>query len=319
MRFSCPSADADVISVHVEKSKNPIDEEWFVNQADTAKGEFESEHASGLRSAFLVSEGYFLYIFAVKSPIQRILPTAKRFAIVSAVLVILFFIFDDIVMPRYVRQGETTTVPNVVGLKLDDALKTLSASGLNGKGSEIRPDKQYPEGAVAAQTPFAGDVVKFGRGIYLTISGGETLNSVPGLRGKSVRDAALTLERFGLKLGDLTYQVSTEFPENTIIEQSIAEGTNVKAGMSISVIASQGPSADRLPVPNVVRKSLVEAQRLIQKAGLTVGNITFQVNNELLPNTVIDQYPRGGGFALASQAIDLFVAQKAEQKKNLEN
>lgn len=267
----------------------------------------------------LVSEAFIPYIFEMKSFFVKILPALRKLAITGGILVILFFIFDDIIMPRYVRQGETTTVPNVIGMKVENALKMLSDSGLTGKESEIRPDKNYPEGTVAVQTPVAGEVVKYGRGIYLTVSGGETLNSVPTLRGKSIRDATLTLERYGLQLGIVTYQVSTEFPENTIIDQSIAEGTKVKAGTPIAVVASQGPSSDRVPVPDVTRKSLTEAERLLQKAGLKVGTITFQVSTTLLPNTVVDQYPRAGGFSSASEAVDLFVTQKPEQQTNPEN
>ncbi|HLA68918.1 MAG TPA: PASTA domain-containing protein [Bacteroidota bacterium] len=251
--------------------------------------------------------------------LREFIPALKRIAIAFGILIVLFFIVDDIVMPRYVQQGETTKVPNVVGLNVDQAMQVLADAGLTGKEAEVRPDKQFPEGTVAVQTPLPDSEVKFGRGVYLTVSGGERLTAVPGLRGKSVRDATLTLERFGLKMGIITYQVSTEYPENTVIEQSVVDGTNLRPGTLISVIASQGPSANRVPVPNLVRKPLAEAERILLQAGLKPGNITFQVNNSLLPNTVIDQYPRAGGFAAIGQGIELFVSQKADQKTNLEN
>ncbi len=250
---------------------------------------------------------------------RRFLPALQRLAIVAGIMVIIFFILDDIVMPRYVQQGETTKVPSVVGLPLDEALRVLSDAGLEGKQAEIRPDKQYPEGTVANQTPNPGSEVKFGRGVYLAVSGGETLMPVPGLRGKSVRDATLTLERFGLKIGDVTYQVSSEYPENTVIEQSVPNGTNVPAGTMISVVASQGPSANRVPVPNLISMTLAEAERVLLQSGLKAGTITYQVSKSLLPNTVIDQYPRAGGFVALEEGIDLFVSQKADQKSNLEN
>lgn len=250
---------------------------------------------------------------------EKVIPLLKRSAIVLVALTLLFFLMDDVVMPRYVQQGEVTMVPNVVGIPVEQAIKTLEEAGLGGKQSEIRQDRQYPEGTVTVQTPAAGSEVKFGRGIYLTVSGGETLVMVPGLRGRSLRDATLALERFGLHIGEIKYQVSAEYPENTIIDQSISEGTKVKNNTVISVTVSQGRSPDRIPVPNVVRRSLSDAERIILQSGLKVGNITFQVNNDLLPNTVIEQYPRAGGFVSTGQAIDLFVTQKGEKKANLEN
>jgi serine/threonine-protein kinase len=243
----------------------------------------------------------------------KIILLAKRTFVFFGIILILFFLMDDIVMPRYVQQGETTHVPEVVGMEVEEALKIIAEAGLEGKEAEVRPDKNYPEGTVAAQTPPSGAEVKFGRGVYLTISGGETLVTVPSLRGRSLRDAQLALERFGLKAGETTYKVSTQFPENTVIDQYPAQGASVKSGASVSITVSQGPIADRVPVPNLTKKSLGEAERLLLQAGLTVGNVTLQVNNDFLPNTVIDQYPRHGTFAVRGEAIQLFVTQRGEQ------
>lgn len=232
---------------------------------------------------------------------------------------VLFILVDDVVMPWYVEQGRTTTVPDVIGLPKEEALKRLENQGLIGKEFETRQDKQYPVGTVAQQNPLPGIEVKYGRGVYLTISGGEPHVSVPSLRGRSLRDAALALERFGLSLGRVDYEVSMNFPENTIIEQGIAEETKVPTGTQVPVIVSQGKSADRIPVPNVMRKSLVEAEKIILQLNLKVGNITFQPHPDLLPNTVIEQFPRSGSFVAVGQAIDLFVAQKPERRPILEN
>ncbi|HWP82028.1 MAG TPA: PASTA domain-containing protein [Bacteroidota bacterium] len=243
----------------------------------------------------------------------------KRLGGFFAGLLVLFILVDDVVMPWYVQQGRTTTVPDVTGLPKEEAFQKLSEHGLVGKEFETRQDKQYPIGTVAQQNPLPGTEVKYGRGIYLTISGGEPKVSVPSLRGRSLRDAALALERFGLSLGRVEYQVSMNFPENTIIEQGISEETKVPVGTQVSVIVSQGKSADRIPVPNVVRKSLTEAEKIILQLNLKVGNITFQPHPDLLPNTVIEQFPRPGNFVSVGQAIDLFVAQKPEKRPILEN
>jgi beta-lactam-binding protein with PASTA domain len=235
-------------------------------------------------------------------------------AILFAVFVLGFVLFDDVVMPLYVEQGRTTIVPDVTGIQEEEALKKLSEAGVVGKVFETRQDKQFPVGTVAQQSPPPGAEVKYGRGIYLTISGGEPKVSVPSLRGRSVRDATLALERFGLRVGRIEYQVSTQYPENTVIEQGIGEDTRVVLGSSVPLIVSQGPSADRIPVPNVVKKTLIEGERIILKAGLKIGNVTYQTNPDLLPNTIVEQFPRSGTFVTIGQAIDLFVSQKPERR-----
>ncbi len=240
-------------------------------------------------------------------------------AIALVGFLIVFYMFNNIVMPQYVQQGKTTKVPNVVGKGMDDALKMLTDAGLPGKRAGTRTDKQYPEGTVVVQNPAAGAEVKFGRGIYLTVSGGEPLVAVPSLRGQSLRDATFSLERVGLVMGSTTYQVSEEYPQGTIIDQDMLQSSKVSSGKVINVTVSQGKNADQVPVPDVMKKTFSEAERIVIQAGLRIGNITYQVNAELLPNTVIDQFPKSGQLAPAGQAIDLVVAQKGEKPNDLQN
>jgi eukaryotic-like serine/threonine-protein kinase len=243
----------------------------------------------------------------------------KTPAIVLAVVLVLFYLFNNVLMPRYVQQGKTTTVPNVVGKTLDEAVRLLADAGLPGKKADVRNDKQYPEGTVVIQIPPAGSEVKFGRGVYLTVSGGEPLVAVPALRGRTLRDATFSLERFGLLMGTARYEVSEEYPQNTIIDQDTPEGTKVPAGRVINVVVSQGKSADQVPVPDVTKKTFSEAEKIVIQAGLRVGNITYQVNADLLPNTVIDQFPKPGEMVHTGQAIDLVVAQKGEKQNDIQN
>ncbi|MEX2088724.1 MAG: PASTA domain-containing protein [Bacteroidota bacterium] len=233
-----------------------------------------------------------------------------------AVLILLFFLFDDVVMPRFVQHGMTTSVPNVIGVTYEEAVRILSGQGLEGKQSEIRADRLYPEGIVILQTPPANAQVKYGRGIYLTISGGEVLIPVPGLRGRTIRDATFTLERSGLTFGSMRYEPSDEYPQGTVIDQNVAEGTKVSAGHVIHVVVSMGKSGERVQIPDVLRKSYPDAERLIIQAGLKIGNVTYQLSVDLLPNTVMDQYPRPGDLVIPGQAIDLFVSKKAEPPTN---
>jgi len=244
---------------------------------------------------------------------KKLFARLKLPAVVLGVALLLFFLLDNVVMPRYVQQGKTTKVPHVVGKKLDEALQILAVNGLVGKKAEVRTDKRYPEGTVVQQNPAADSEVKFGRGVYLTVSGGEPTAVVPGLRGRTLRDATFALERFGLVLGNIRYEFSEEYPQGTIIDQDLPESTRVSIGRSIGVLVSQGRSGEQIPVPDVTRKTFTEAERMLIQSGLRIGNITYQVSADLLPNTIVDQYPKPGDIVPTGQAVDLVVAQKGEQ------
>jgi serine/threonine-protein kinase len=226
---------------------------------------------------------------------------------------VLLFIVDSFIMPFYVNKGGTLTVPNVVGLKEETAKRILDSLHLEPRRGDIRQDPAYPEGYVILQNPGGEQIVKTGRRVYLTISGGEQDVIVPALRGRSIRDAKFALDRAGLRQGAIQYQISIELPEGTIISQDVTAGGKVKKGTYISVVVSAGESIDSIYVPSLVGKTLSEAQKILKEKGLKTGNITFQYNDELLPNTVIDQLPRENDVVTTQKEIDLFISQAPDK------
>jgi eukaryotic-like serine/threonine-protein kinase len=251
--------------------------------------------------------------------IIRLKKLIKPVTLVVLLGLILFFIFDRVVMPFYVQKGKTTKVPDVIGLTLDEAKQKIKEAGLEPKEAEYKNDKRYKIGTVTVQNPIADSEVKRDRGVYLTISGGEELVDVPNLKGKSVREAIFNLEKNNLKLGTITYEPSEEVFANTIIRQEIQPGARMRSGNSINVTVSQGRSSDKLPVPDVSLKTLNEAEKILTDNGFRIGNTTYQANSDVLPNTILEQKPRAGELAQLGQSIDLLIAQKAGPENKIGN
>lgn len=242
----------------------------------------------------------------------------KRFLTIVGIFVGLFILFNYILLPAYVRHGGTLSVPDVVGVKLEDAVTKIEEAGLQAVQADSRPDPERPMGTVINQNPGPGSVVKHGRRVYLTISGGEIQVAVPSLRGRSTRDAKFALERYGLKLGSITYASSRSFPENTIMEQSVQPDARVSKGTVVNITVSRGPEVKQIEVPQLVGKSTTEAEKLLMSARLKVGNITFQPSFDLLPNTVVDQFPRAGEMVNEGQAVDLFVVKAGKPAEEIQ-
>jgi eukaryotic-like serine/threonine-protein kinase len=240
---------------------------------------------------------------------------AKPFAIVVLTGLILFFLFDSILMPLYVQKGKTIKVPDVIGLSLEDAKQKIKEAGLDPKEAEYKNDKRYKVGTITLQNPIAESEVKQGRGVYLTISGGEELVDVPNLRGKSLREAVFNLEKFNLKLGTISYEPSEEIFANTVIRQEISPGAKIRGGNSINVTISQGRSAEKHLVPDVTLKTLNEAEKIFIDSGFRIGKTMYQTNIDILPNTILEQYPRAGELLKLGESIDLIIAQKTDTKK----
>jgi eukaryotic-like serine/threonine-protein kinase len=225
-------------------------------------------------------------------------------------IALLLMMFDKVIMPLYVRSNVTESVPSVVGMKLDDANTYLKKAGFNPHKTDERFDRRYPKGTVMLQNPPPEAVVKPGRRVYLVVSSGEQVVEVPSIRWRSLREASFTLERMGLQMGNITYELSSLHPENTIIEQGVEPGDELPRGSAINVIVSQGGEADNVMVPELVGKSFSDAQRLLNQRGLRIGNVTYQPIPDLLPKTVVQQYPHPGDRIPRTQPVDLFIAEE---------
>jgi serine/threonine-protein kinase len=250
---------------------------------------------------------------------KRLKKLIKPSIITILIVSTLFLLFDDIIMPWYVQKGKTTKVPDVIGLRLDDAKQKIKEAGLDPKEADYKNDKRYNVGTVTMQNPIAESEVKYDRGVYLTISGGEELVDMPNLRGKSVREAVFNLEKYNLKLGSISYEPSEDIFANTIIRQEIQPGAKIRGGSLINVTVSQGRANDKLPVPDVSLKTLNEAEKILTDSGFRVGKTTYHMNVDILPNTIIEQNPRAGELMQLGQTIDLIIAQKSDTNEKVGN
>ena len=227
--------------------------------------------------------------------------------VIVLTVVVLLIILDVIILPIYVS-AEEYTVPNVIGTQKDEAIRILSDLKLNPIVTTSRYDEKYPKDHVIFQKPFPNSTVKEGRRIYLTISGGEQIIEVPNLINKTIRDAKITLERYGLMLGKVD-SVESEFPPNIICEQEFLEGRQVTRGTAIGLKISLGPKLGMIRVPNILGRSLNEAEKILKSNSLKVGIKTYITSTTLLPNTVIDQQPSEGELVPLSDSVNVVLSQ----------
>lgn len=228
----------------------------------------------------------------------------KTYIVVSSVF-ILVFVVDTVVMPMIVHSRRVIKIPDVTGKNAGAAADILLASGLEPQVQDTVPHPKIAPGNVVYQNPPSGSIVREGRNVYLSISGGEERITMPNLRGRSLRDARITLERMNLRLGMVTYAAS-ELPAETIVAQNAAAGKPVRKNTMIEVTVSGGAIID-ITIPYVIGFSLDEAQEHLLQSGLRLGSVIHRENNEYLPNTVISQDPAAGGPAAPNTPINLVV------------
>lgn len=226
---------------------------------------------------------------------------------IGFLLLILLLIADNLILPWYVDSVEVT-VPDMVNQNKDEAVKILKSLGLNPIVQEPRFDQRYEKDQVIYHSPRPGIKVKENRRIYLFISGGDPQIKMPKLTGKTLRDAKVTVERLGLILGGVE-ETRSELPANTVIEQEFNEGDTLPKGAVVKLKISVGPQVGMIRVPNLLGKSVKEAEGILRRHSLRFGQKVFISSPNLLPNTIIDQYPSEDKLLSYGDSVDVTVTQ----------
>ena len=153
---------------------------------------------------------------------------------------------DPIYMEKYnkVKQGSTvkvvvskgqekTTVPKVVGMKQDEAIKALEEANLKVEVVE-EASKKVEEGYVISQETDANTEVFAGDTVKIHVSTGTEKATVPDVIGKTQADAKKALEALGFVVTVTTSEDSSK-DSGIVLKQSIDSGKSVEKGSSITI------------------------------------------------------------------------------------
>ena len=133
----------------------------------------------------------------------------------------------------YTHHGEAITIPNVKNKSFKDAQNIFDQIGLEVVVSDTGYVKSLPPGCVLEQSPEAGERVKSGHVVYLTINASKTptLTLPDIIDNSSLREAIAKLSSMGFKLGMPKFVSG----EKDWVYGVIVNGKSVVAGDKISV------------------------------------------------------------------------------------
>jgi beta-lactam-binding protein with PASTA domain len=191
--------------------------------------------------------------------------------ILGAALLLVVIIFNNLVMPAYVGKGSETKVPDVVGKDLAQAQDILTKAGLTPGETRQRNDRQ-PVGTVIRQQPQAGNSVKEGRPIILTLSLGEPGRQVPTLTQESIRNAQLALGDVDLELGNVTRAPAENVPTDLVVASQPPAGTTLPRGSHVDILVSAGSPrrSQGYVMPDLKGRETRDTRDLLLDAGFKV-------------------------------------------------
>ncbi len=250
----------------------------------------------------------------VGSRLASFAPVIAVAAIVIFVIGMGLFVWNvfikDIVTPGPPELPEEFTVPNLLGLTMDDVRRNpdlLEGFTLEA-GSEIYSE-EYEKGQICNQSPEAGEKVKEGDGkvIRVNISSGVEELRMLYLINQEYHDAELKLTNMGIEVVERRENSDT-ITKDYVIRTDPEEGEVLEKGQTVIVVISDGPATKLVNVISFVGLDLDNARKMIEKMGLVVGEVSPNPSNEYAAGRVMWQSVPSTSSVPEGTAIDLWVS-----------
>ncbi len=175
-------------------------------------------------------------------------------------------ITENLSITLTISQGEEPiTMPNVVGMEMEQAKKELEALGI-----QIEYSYQYSVendvNKILNQSVEFGDEIIPGQKVTLIVSLGKEAEKaiVPDLKYYTKEEAKVQLERLGFVLGEITEQNSDIIAKGQIISQSIDAKQKAEKGTKIDVVISSG----------------VEEEKYVYRGNITIASCPFSTEEK---------------------------------------
>ena len=188
--------------------------------------------------------------------------------------------------------SKSVTVPNILGMTVDNAKKELEKLGLNIKVSEtVESDKA--ENTILEMDPIANIEAKKGDTIEVKVSGGVAKVKVPDLRDYEINYIKDLLTQKGLEW-NISEQYSENIKSGYLINQYPERDTEVPKGTTIELTISKGPEVKLVSVSNYLGQNVDAAKSDLEALGLTVILQEQKTDNESEEGVVLSQSIESG-------------------------
>ncbi|MGI6168340.1 MAG: Stk1 family PASTA domain-containing Ser/Thr kinase [Christensenellales bacterium] len=218
------------------------------------------------------------------------------FFILAVILVII------LVGMNVFNKGEDSPValPDLYGMSLADV---RAMQQMNGILLEVGyADSLEMVDTVIAQSPLPDTQIRQGDTVYLTVSEGPAMVTVPPLERLSLDAATQELREQGLQVGKINYGTS-ELPEGSVFSQSPSAGNELSPGDTVDLWLS----SDNFVLPDLAGLPLEQAVVELENAGFSLGFV-YQQQSSLMPGYVVDSEVYATGGQPFAKTVDLTVS-----------
>jgi serine/threonine-protein kinase len=128
--------------------------------------------------------------------------------------------------------------------------------------------------------------------------------TVPDLIGFTFSEAEVIAEDHGLNLNVIKRENNETVQPDGVLSQVPKAGMIVRRGRVVDVVLSSG--IETVPVPDLTGKTLIEAEILLDQAGLKKGDVYSESNRNVPKDRVIRQKPAPKTKIQKGAAVDIY-------------
>ena len=206
---------------------------------------------------------------------------------------------------------EKVSMPNVTGMKVEDAKSTLTSLGILTEVTYEESDT-VAEGVVINTDVSVGAQIDKGSKVTLKASAGTQGVEVPNVVNLTFDEANTQLVSKGF-LVNKTENYSDTVESGRVISQTPSEGNKAPKGSVITVTVSLGKEDTKIRVPNLIGLSEQDGTVEAIEAGLTVGSVSYIYSDEVGEGMICYQSYSHGSYVEQGTSIDIKVSQGAQK------
>lgn len=228
-------------------------------------------------------------------------------------VMLLMILYFYIYLPGVTNHGETVTVPDIRGMKLEELDEFVLSRNLRYEVSDSTYSEKHPPLAVLKQYPHPGDKVKENRVIYISINSlrpptvpmpdlvdGSLINAEVVLRGNELKRGQIELVRgpFLNLVKEMKYR-----------GQSITAGTRIPKGSVIDLVVEDGGS-NTVIAPDVIGYTFEDAKIPIFGSNLNIGTVTVVGDTVGGLVVILKQKPAANENIKVGDVVELWIGKK---------
>lgn len=170
-------------------------------------------------------------------------------------------------MTEYIKTPEVT-VPNVSGMKIEEAFDVLSEKKLGVIKRGTESSGLVAPGEIISQQPPAGAMAKVDTDIGVVISSGRAQFVVPNVVNETRENAVNKIRGARLEVGNILTVEDNSVARGNVISQSPIGGTGQDEPVKVDLMISAGPPGKSLTMPDLSGRTVLEAKAALKAVGI---------------------------------------------------